>query len=55
MPQESDESKAQMYCVQFSKEEGDALAFTNAFKFMTKNVLKFAVDHPYLQAPVLIA
>lgn len=55
MPKPADESKAQMYCVEFSKVEGDALAFTNAFKYMTKDVLKFAVDDPYLQAPVLIA
>jgi hypothetical protein len=51
----TDESKAQMYCVEFSKVEGDALAFTNAFQYMSKDVLKFAVDDPYVQAPSLLA
>jgi hypothetical protein len=35
------------YCVQFNKIEGDHLSYNKAYDFLTKDVLRFAVDDVY--------
>lgn len=52
MPAPVDEKQSQMYCVEFSKTEGDAVAYLNAFKSLTSKALKFAVDDLYLQSAI---
>ena len=35
------------YCVQFNKMEGDHVSYNKAYDFLTKDVLRFAVDDVY--------
>lgn len=36
------------YCVEFRRTEGDKFAFTEAYKYLTNTVLKFAVDDVFV-------
>ena len=52
---EEGNKQPQMYCVEFSKVDGDAFAFQNAYKSLTSRTLKFAIDDLYMPMPAVIA
>jgi len=54
LPKPEDFNQAQMYCVEFSKADGDAFAFQHAYKSLTDKALKFAVDDIFVPMPATV-